>query len=417
MNIYEIIEKKRCNKEISLEEINYFCLDLINENISREQAAALLMAICINGMSNEETSNLTKVMTNSGVTLNFKHLRKPIIDKHSTGGVGDKTSLILLPIMLALNIAVPMISGRGLGHTGGTIDKLESIEGYKSLLSIEEIYLQMEKVGGMIVSQTDEIAPADRIIYSIRDVTGTVNSPELITASILSKKLAEGLDALVLDLKIGNGAFFKTIEEVESFSRLMYEVSERNDLKMSIVHTDMNQPLGYNIGNWLEVVEAEEYLKGNASMDLNNIVFKLATEMLMRCGTATFYEANNLISQTISSGKALECFYKWLESQGGDIHSSRKKYLDTPFYIIKSKHSGRINRFDTKLMGFAAIELGAGRKKPNDLIDHSAGIKLLKKIGDTIDKDEAIAAVFGRNKKKFDKSELMIKQAIDIVVE
>ncbi len=413
MNIYKILQKKRDKLELTQEEILFFVKSTIDGNISREQIAALLMAICINGMSEDETFALTQAMLYSGAQLDFRYIGKPVADKHSTGGVGDKISLILLPILLSFDIVVPMISGRGLGHTGGTIDKLESIIGYRVKLSQEEMKHQMETIGGMIVAQSEEIAPADRIIYSIRDITATVESDALITASILSKKLAEGLDALVLDLKIGSGAFYKTFEQAKNLVKLMEAVCSNFGVRFQAIPTNMNYPLGNYVGNWLEVVEVQNCLRGDFPEDLKVITFELASELLVMCNIfETKSKAVNEIENVLASGRAYDNFLRWIASQGGNISLSEKEYANTPIYIVSSEKDAKIKGFQTKEIGYAAIELGAGRKVANDKIDFAAGIKLLKKNGDSCLKEEPIAVLFARDKSKFETAEKMFKNAI-----
>lgn len=416
MNIYKILDKKRKKENLTTEEIDFFVKATCEEKISREQIAAFLMAVCINGMSEDETFALTRAMLHSGKQLDFRYIGKPIVDKHSTGGVGDKISLILLPILISFDLCVPMISGRGLGHTGGTIDKLESILGYNISLDDEKMHKQIEKIGGMIIAQSDDIAPADRIIYSIRDITATVESDALITASILSKKLAEGLQHLVLDLKIGNGAFYETYEQAEKLIKLMSDVAKSFDLNFKAIPTDMNSPLGFYIGNWLEVLETQNCLRGEFPEDLRKITFELASELLIMTNKFTNKsDAYMAIEKIISSGVAFDNFLRWISIQGGNLNLSEKEYANTPIYIVNSKKSGMLKSFNTKEIGFAAIELGAGRKKITDQIDYSAGIKLLKKNGDFCEKDEPIAIFYARDKSKFENAEFIFNQAITII--
>ncbi len=413
MNIYKILQKKRFNCELSSEEIRFLVEKITTGEVSREQAAAFLMASCINGLSKNETSALTMSMTNSGTKFDFKNLGKPVADKHSTGGVGDKLSLLLLPILLDLGCLVPMISGRGLGHTGGTIDKLESILGYRTVLTEDEIYRQMESVGGMIVSQSPEIAPADKIIYSIRDITATVESDGLITSSILSKKLAEGLNCLLLDLKIGNGAFYPTLESAKELIANMEAVAGECGLNLKIVPTNMDNPLGQNIGNWLEVLETEECLKGNFPQDLLDLTLLLASEMLVLAGIFDYIaKAYAAANESIESGRALDMFHRWISSQGGDLEASRKEYANTPIYIVKAKEKCIIAGFNTKQLGFAAIALKAGRSSPTDTLDFAAGIKLLKKQGDSAEENEAIAVFFARDTSLFEQAEQIFLEAV-----
>lgn len=407
MNIYEILRKKRLGATLNDDEIAFFVQSVTSGETSREQAAAFLTSSCINGLSFDETAALTEAMTASGSRFNFRSLGKTIVDKHSTGGVGDKISLILTPILASIGLSVPMISGRGLGHTGGTVDKMESIIGYRTTLSDDEIYNIMDKVGAVIVAQTDNIAPADKILYSIRDVTANVESDGLITSSILSKKLAEDLDVLVLDLKIGSGAFYETLDAASNLVSYMKAVAEKVGLKFKIVPTDMNQPLGYAIGNWLEVAESLECLTGNMPADIKEVTFLLAKEILMLAGIADSYDnAEIMISNAISNGSAYSKFVEIIEAQGGDLKLSIAKYQSTPFFVVRAKKSARIVGFKSKQTAFAAMYLGTGRFHPNDVIDPSAGIKLMKKVGDKIESNEPIAVLYSQSTDKFIEAEL-----------
>jgi len=414
MNIYKILQRKRDKFELSDDEIEFFISSVLNGEISNEQIAALLMAICINGMTKNEAFALTRAMLNSGEKLDFRSIGKPVVDKHSTGGVGDKISLILLPILISFDLCVPMISGRGLGHTGGTIDKLESIIGYNVKLSFDKLKQQIEQIGGAIIAQSENIAPADRIIYSIRDITATVESDALITASILSKKLAEGLDCLVLDLKIGNGAFYQSLDNAQNFMKLMMDVANSFGIKFKIIPTDMNSPLGYYIGNWLEIVETQNCLRGDFPDDLRKITYELATELLLLAGKfQNKTDALVAVDEVVSKGIAYDNFLRWIVLQGGNLSQSEKEYANVPIYIVRAPFDAKIKSFNTKEIGFAAIELGAGRNKPNDFIDYSAGIKLLKKVGDLCQKDESIAILYARDTSKFEPADFIFNKAIE----
>jgi pyrimidine-nucleoside phosphorylase len=402
---FQVIQKKRDNNELSKAEIEYFVNGLIadaqgNKAFSDSQIGAFLMACYLNGLSDFETAILTEAMAFSGEKLKYAANGKPIADKHSTGGVGDKISLILSPICMAAGIAMPMISGRGLGHTGGTLDKLESIEGFNINLNQEQIDKCMNELGGFIIGQSAKIAPADKILYSIRDVTATVDNIGLIVASILSKKIAESLEFLVMDIKMGAGAFLTNIEDARKMSQLMNTVGKKLGVDISCVITKMDNPIGKCIGNWLEIVECEEFLKGEFDKDLKEITYKLCSEIFVKCKISNFEaEAFMQIDKLIDSGKALECFYELIRLQGGDLELSKMKYACAAPIIINSQGEGYVKSIDALALGKLGIEIGAGRAKETDVIDYIAGFKLLKSIGDKIAKNEALIEVYGEKAK------------------
>jgi pyrimidine-nucleoside phosphorylase len=401
MNIRTILEKKRDGKELRKEEIQYL-IDGIDDYTTDIHLSAFLMASFIQGLNTKETAALTEAMLHSGTVLDFN---STTIDKHSTGGVGDKTSFILAPIVASCGISVPMISGRGLGHTGGTLDKLESIKGFSISLSKEEFKKQVEDIGIAIVGQNDSIAPADGKIYSIRDVTSTVSSIPLITASIMSKKLAAGLNGLVLDVKVGNGAFMETIEDATILAESMVAVGNNCGKKMSAFITDMNQPLGYNIGNSLEILEAIKTLEGNGPEDLTELSCQLAGKMIELSGKCSFSDGYSLAREKITNGEALAKFKEMIKAQNGDIDSITVAPSKTEIF---SDAAGFLTGFSTKKLGMALISLGGGRNKVTDSIDHNVGIILNKKIGDNVACGELLATVY-HNK------EQNIKEALDLI--
>lgn len=365
--------------------------------------AAMLMAILLNGMDNEEVFWLTDEYIKSGISITFEDHSEKYIDKHSTGGVGDKISLILAPIAAACGIKVPMISGRGLGHTGGTLDKLESIPGFTTQISIDRFKEIIKMNGFAIIGQSNNIVPADKKIYALRDVTGTVESIPLITASILSKKIASGIDGLVIDLKVGHGAFIGSMKRAEELAYMLAFVAEKFDINIRINYTDMDTPLGMCIGNSLEVIESIEFLKGNMPPDLKEVTYQLVEDMLLLATIAkNRNQATDLIDEAISTGNALESFRKFIELQHGDPaiiddysilpQSKHKK-------IIKARKSGFIKKILSRDIGYALIDVKAGRKKIEDDLDHASGLQLLKTVGDKVEKAEPLAELYYDNDK------------------
>lgn len=416
MNTVELIIKKRIGKSLSKEEIFFLINSFTKRKIPDYQFASLLMAICIRGMNDKETSYLTEAMLHSGKVIDLSAIEGTKIDKHSTGGVGDKTSLILAPIVAAAGINVPMISGRGLGHTGGTLDKLESIPGFRTDLSLKEYKSVLKKCGAVLIGQTKEIAPADKLIYSLRDVTGTVESIPLITGSIMSKKLAEGIDGLVLDVKTGSGAFMKKTKDAISLANSLIKTAKSFNKKVIAFITDMNQPLGNYIGNWFEVYESVKVLRDETRDDLYQLSLSLSGAMIFLGGKASSIKAGiKIAKEQIDSGKAFEKFVEIVSHQGGDT-----KYLMYPDKYPKSKFikkikvnkSGYIKSIDNYQIGMAALELGAGRKTMTDKIDPKAGIIFNIKIGDKIKKGAIIAEVHSNSTLKIDIAKNMILNSI-----
>jgi len=401
MNPSQIIIKKRDCQPLSQEEIRYFISSFVKGEIEDYQMSAMLMAILLNGMSDKEIYWLTKEYIDSGVTLTFPESQGRCIDKHSTGGVGDKLSLMICPLAAECGVMVPMISGRGLGHTGGTLDKLESIPGYQTQISLDRFQKIVRENNYAIIGQSDNMVPADRKIYALRDVTGTVESIPLITASIMSKKIASGIDGLVIDLKVGNGAFIGTMDHAHQLAESMSKIAKDFIKKITINFTDMNAPLGRYVGNAVEVIEAIEFLKGNMETDVKEVTYKLVADMLILAGVSkSFGQAEIMIDRAIENGKALERFRKGIELQNGNpAIIDDYSLLPQPKHTkeIYAHHSGYIKNINSKNIGYALIEVKAGRKHVDDKIDHAAGLKLLKRIGDKVSKNEKIAELYYDN--------------------
>lgn len=391
----EIIGIKRDGKELSSDQISWFIAGMLKGQIADFQTTALLMSVYINGCNKEEIASLTKAMLNSGVTLNFRDPK--VIDKHSTGGVGDKTSLILGPIAAAAGVKVPMISGRGLGHTGGTLDKMEAIPGYITSLSNEEFLSVLEKTGVAIIGQSKDLAPADKIIYNLRDLTGTVASIPLITASIMSKKLAEGTSGLVMDIKVGQGAFMKTMKEARALARSLRETAESFDKNIVTMITDMSQPLGIAIGNSNEVIESIETLKGKGPKDITDLSLELAASMIYLARICpSMEEARKVASEQLYSGRALLKFREMVQAQGGNPEVTNDYSLlpmakiNTP---VLAQQNGYLNSINALKLGLSVCSLGGGRKASGDKVDHGVGIMSLVKIGQKIKKNDVIAII------------------------
>ena len=396
VSLESIIQQKQSGGILSNTNIQYIVNGYTSGLISDDEMTAWLNAVFQNGMSHEETLNYTRAMVNSGVTLDFSHLSGYVLDKHSTGGVGDKVSLVLGPLLASCGCYVPMLAGRGLGHTGGTIDKLESIPGYKTALSLTEFQKVVETVGVSIMEQTEEICPADRKIYALRDVTNTVASNPLICGSIMSKKIAEGIKGLVLDIKVGNGAFMKTLSQAKELGKLLKEVGELYGLKVLSCFTDMNQPLGNSAGLWCEVRESMECLQGNGPDDLMAVVYHLGKSALEIAGIENPEEK---LKSNIENGKALEKFIEMVDAHGGAFESIADSSIHAPKYkkIIIAKDDGFITHLNTLEFGKAVVQLGGGRLAIGDKLDYSTGIQIYKKIGQTVLKGETLAEVFCSN--------------------
>lgn len=421
MNPREIIRKKRDGGQLSRQELEFFIKSYLASGVADYQMSAFLMACYFRGMDLDETTALTEVMLRSGAVVDLSSVPGIKVDKHSTGGVGDKVSLILAPMVAACGVPVPMISGRGLGHTGGTLDKLESIPGFRTNLSIQEYRAAIGEVGAVMAGQTAEIVPADMKMYALRDVTATVESVPLIAGSIMSKKLAEGIDALVLDVKVGRGAFMKTEADAVELAKTLIGIGKSFDKKVIGFLTDMSQPLGYAVGNWLEVKESLDCLKGRDVPDLMEITYLLGGAMLMLGGKATsIEEGTGLCRRAIESGTALDKFMQIVRRQGGDVSylEDFRKYPASKFMIeIRSPSAGDIDNVDALELGLAAIMLGAGRMTLEDGIDPKAGIVLRKKAGDAVEIGEPLAALFTDSESAAKEARPRVERAFSIATE
>lgn len=408
MNSLEIIQKKRDGESLSDIEIDFLIKNYSSGKIPDYQFAAFLMAGFLNGLDKRETSALTKSMLHSGKIVNLSSIKESKIDKHSTGGVGDKTSLIIAPIVASAGIYVPMISGRGLGHTGGTLDKLESIPGFKTNLNLNEFKSVLKKCGAVLIGQTKEIAPADKMIYSLRSATATIESVPFITASIMSKKLAEGIDGLVLDVKTGSGAFMKNEQDALALARSLISTAKSFNKNVIAFITDMNQPLGNYIGNWLEVYESVNVLRGDISPDLYELSVTLAGAMIYLGGKAdTVNEGKEISKQIIASGNAYKKFLEIVKLQGGDISVIKNpdRYPKSKYTMkLYSPASGYLKGINSYELGMTALELGAGRLTKDENIDHKAGIVLNVKMGDHLKKDMIIGEIRTDKKNEIDKA-------------
>lgn len=394
MRMYDILEKKKNNLELNEEEINYVIENYTNGNIPDYQMSSLLMAICINGMNDNELKFLTLAMANSGERLDLSGINGNTVDKHSTGGVGDKTTLIVGPIVACLNCKVAKMSGRALGHTGGTIDKLESIEGFKTKLIKEEFINQVNEINISVISQTSNIAPADKKIYALRDVTATVQSIPLIASSIMSKKIASGAKNLVLDVKVGSGAFMKNEKDAKELGRKMVDIGKMLGIDTVAIITNMDVPLGNNIGNSLEVEEAIKVLNNENIKDLREICIALSTVMNSISNNISFEESKKQVEEVLNSGEAYNKFKEFIECQGGKIEFNKSKYK----LEIYSNEEGYISSMDTESIGKISGMIGAGRINKEDEIDYTAGIVLNKKVGDLVNKNDLLATLYSSTK-------------------
>lgn len=418
MNIQEIIAKKRDRKKLNKDEIEFFIKEYTKGNIEDYQASALVMAIYLNGMDMEEITNLTLSMAHSGDILDLSELGI-VVDKHSTGGVGDKVTLILAPIIASLGVPVAKMSGKGLGYTGGTIDKLESIPGYNINVSEKEFIENVKKIGISLIGQTLNLAPADKKIYALRDATSTTESIPLIASSIMSKKIAAGANKIVLDVTYGSGAFMKTKEKAQELAETMIKIGELVKRETIVVTTPMNQPLGRNVGNILEVVEAVESLKGNMELDVKKVVLELGSVMLKLAGKGENLKENTILMlENIRNGKALKKFKELVQNQGGDVNyiENIEKFEKARYIIpVKSKKIGIVTKLPAEEIGKLSVYLGAGRIKKEDNIDYTAGIELNKKILDKVNLGEVIATIHTNDKEKAKEAENRIQEIYEIV--
>ena len=415
--MYDILQKKRYGEELTREEIGFFIRGYTEGSIPDYQAAAFCMAVCFAGMTDRETAALTDAMARSGDTVDLSRFGNLSVDKHSTGGVGDKTSLILCPIVSSLGCKVAKMSGRGLGHTGGTVDKLESIPGYRTSLSEEEFLDQVEKTGLALIGQTGNLTPADKKLYALRDVTATIDSIPLITSSIMSKKLAAGSKNIVLDVKTGSGAFMKTPEDAEKLAENMVRIGKSCGRNVSALLTDMDRPLGFAVGNSLEVIEAVNVLKGLEKGDLYEVSVSLATEMVSLVKSISPEAARREVENAIESGKAFAKMKEWIAAQGGDtsVLDDTDLFPKAAFtYEVRAPKGGRIRKMNAEDIGKAAAILGAGRISKEDPIDHAAGIVLAKKTGDSVKKGDVIATLFTNDEASVAQAEERFLSALEI---
>ncbi|MBS3900416.1 MAG: thymidine phosphorylase [Dethiobacter sp.] len=398
MNVLAIIQKKRDGKILAPEEISFFIKNYQNGIIPDYQAAAFLMAVYFQGMDSGETAALTEAMVNSGETLDFSFLDSPVADKHSTGGVGDKTTLILLPLLAASGVTVAKMSGRGLGHTGGTIDKLSCIPGFRTELSRSQFLAQVRSLGFAITGQSAEMTPADGMLYALRDVTATVDSIPLIASSVMSKKIAAGAQYIILDVKAGSGAFMRDEQLARRLAEEMVAIGHALGRKTVALITAMDQPLGFAVGNHLEVLEAIAALKGEGPNDLTMLTIELGAELLVACGLAKeLPEAREKLAASLRNGSALAMFRRFVAAQGGNPSIMEEpQMLGSPAYtaVLRCTQKGVVAGLDARTVGLAAVLLGAGRERKDDSLDLTAGIYLHKKIGDSLQKGDILAELF-----------------------
>lgn len=421
MNMVDIITKKRDGGELSPDEIHFFIDNYVKGRIPDYQASALLMAIYFRGLSRAETFALTEAMEFSGDVEDLSDLPGVKVDKHSTGGVGDKTTLVVAPVAAAAGVTVAKMSGRGLGFTGGTADKLEAIPGFRTRLESEEFRRQLAELGLAVITQTGSITPADKKIYALRDVTGTVESPGLIASSIMSKKLAAGSDGIVLDVKCGSGALLKNLEEAENLAELMIDIGRNAGRKMVAVISDMSQPLGQAVGNALEVEEAIQVLKGGGPEDLRQLCLELAGEMIWIGGRAeSFQEGKNIARKVLEDGSALEKFREMVRRQGGD-----ERIIEEPDRMGSSRYSrdvfaerdGFIAEMAAQEIGRASQHLGAGRLRKEDEIDFTAGIRMHVRIGNFVKEGDVLATLYGADSRRLEEAETILEAAVRISTE
>lgn len=414
MRMYDIIEKKRDGKELDYEEISFFIKGYTKGGIPDYQAAALLMAIFLKGMNARETADLTELMADSGDMVDLSGIKGIKVDKHSTGGVGDKTTLVLAPIVAACGVPVAKMSGRGLGHTGGTIDKLESVRGFRTALTREEFIDNVREIGISIAGQTGNLAPADKKLYALRDVTATVNNISLIASSIMSKKIAAGADRILLDVKTGSGAFMKTLEQSLELARAMVNIGKKVGRKTAAIITDMDVPLGNAVGNSLEVIEAIETLKGRGPADLEEVSFELASKMLELAEVGDIESCRGKVRAAVKDGSALAKFAEMVRRQGGD-DSVAEDYgafdMASIKYDVISEQNGYIESIKTDSLGIAAMILGAGRETKESTIDYSAGIVLSKKTGMEVRKGDLLATLYTNDREKIAEAEKVLRRS------
>lgn len=419
MRMYDLIHKKRNNEELTNEEIEYMINHYVSGEIPDYQMSAMLMAIYFNGMNDRELSTMTNVMAQSGDMVDLSSIEGIKVDKHSTGGVGDKTTLIIAPIVAYYGVKVAKMSGRGLGHTGGTVDKMEAIPGLKTNFTQEEFFNIVNKTGISVIGQSGNLAPADKKLYALRDVTATVESIPLIAASIMSKKLAAGSDCILLDVKTGSGAFMKTLDDSINLAQKMVSIGENCGRKTVALITDMDIPLGNNIGNTLEIKEVIETLKGNGPKDLTEICIKLAGNMLYLANKGNIDECEKMAKEAIENGYAFQKLVEMVEAQGGNIEyiKNPEKFENARYsldVILNEDVAGYISFMDTEGLGIASTMLGAGRETKDDIIDFSAGIILNKKVGDKVKKGDVLCTLYTNDNSKLENSKKKVLSSISI---
>ncbi len=413
MRMEEIIRKKRDGGRLSPEEIRFVVQGTVSGKIPDYQLSALLMAIWFVGMEPEETACLTLEMADSGPRVDLSRIPGFKVDKHSTGGVGDKTTLVAVPIAAACGVPCPKMSGRGLGHTGGTADKLEAIPGFRTGLTEQEFFDTVAKAGMSLMTQTGEAAPADKRLYALRDVTATVDSLPLIAASVMSKKIASGCDGVVLDVKAGSGAFMPDVASAEKLARLMCQIGEKAGLKVSALITNMDEPLGNTVGNAIEVEEAMDALKGGGPADLRELSLSLAAEMVYLAGKGSQEFCRKMAEEALDSGKALECFRKMVACQGGDADAVLNPFPLGEYTLdILAEQSGYLTSMQTDEIGRTAVLLGAGRSKKDDPIDLKAGIRIFKKTGDFVQQGEVLARLYASQRNLLPPAEEKFRSAV-----
>lgn len=415
MRMYDIIEKKRDGGQLTQEEIRFWIDAYTRGDIPDYQVSALLMAIYFQGMKPEETAQLTAAMASSGDMVDLSPIPGVKVDKHSTGGVGDKTTLVIGPIVAALGVPVAKMSGRGLGHTGGTIDKLESIPGFQTSIPTQRFFEIVGSTGIAVIGQTGNLAPADKKLYALRDVTATVGSLPLIASSIMSKKLAAGSDAILLDVKTGNGAFMKTLEDSVKLAQAMVAIGEHAGRRMAALITEMGIPLGRNIGNALEVMEAVETLRGQGPQDLLEVCVALASNMLYLAGKGEVERCREMALGAIRDGSALRKLQQMVEAQGGDptaLEDFSKLPAAQHRHPVKAQQSGYLSSMETEEIGIASVILGAGRESKEDAIDFGAGLAILKKPGDWVEAGETVAELYTDRPEKIDEAQRKYLQAL-----
>ncbi|MBQ7106748.1 MAG: pyrimidine-nucleoside phosphorylase [Clostridia bacterium] len=415
MRMYDIIAKKRDGGELNKQEIDWFISEYTADNIPDYQASALCMAIFFNGMSEKETALLTAAMRDSGDKVDLSCFGGKTADKHSTGGVGDKTTLIVAPVVASLGGYVAKMSGRGLGHTGGTVDKLESIKGFKTTLSSDEFLNQVKNIGIAVIGQSGNLAPADKKLYALRDVTATVNSIPLIASSIMSKKLAAGTDNIVLDVKVGSGAFMKNLDDAKDLAQAMVDIGYNCGKKVSALITNMDVPLGYAIGNALEVKEAAAVLKGNINSDLAKVCIALASNIISLVKGIDINQSELQVKKALCDGLAYNKFLEWITAQGGDVSvfDDLENFVKAEYNVeVFSEADGYITKMDAEKLGIVSVMLGGGRATKDDEIDFKAGLVLAHKTGDLVKKGEKIATLYSNTVKDMSKAVALFNQAI-----